>query len=199
MFQFHFKHGTLDAIHAGVTADHGVVVFFSLAVVAENHHFFAQGDVVGDYSTGLTPSTTYWYAYYASNSLGERFAQPSRAFTTLGLVPVVDDSAGASAVSGTNATLNGVLADGTSAHVYIYWGTNTNSWSNTNDAGTVSQGVPFAVTVNNLSYSTHYYYRCFATNATGSAWATAIPSFTTADAPPPTYTWSGAAGNSVTS
>src|SRR3954471_3616386 len=42
VFQFDAQNRALDAIHATVPADHAVVIFFGLAVIAQRHHGVAQ-------------------------------------------------------------------------------------------------------------------------------------------------------------
>jgi len=100
-------------------------------------------------------------------------------------VPAVDNSTGASSVMSISATLNGTLTDtgGVPTQVYVYWGETdggtTFSWDHTNDLGTNAAG-PLSVPVTSLIPDQMYYYRFYATNADGAAWAVATTNFQTA-------------------
>ncbi|MFC1499368.1 choice-of-anchor D domain-containing protein, partial [Verrucomicrobiota bacterium] len=96
-------------------------------------------------------------------------------------IPIVANSTPMD-VSPSTATLNGILADGVQADVYVYWGTNDGGtdpaqWSNTGLLSSVNQG-GFTYPVSGLDMTTTYYYNFCATNAAGSDWATS-DSFTT--------------------
>ena len=132
--------------------------------------------------TGLTPSTNYYYRFYATNVIGAVWASPSTNFTTLG-PPVVDNGGGAANIGIGTATLQGNLTVGGSANVYIYWGasdggTTQTNWTTNAYLGTLGQGA-FSTNVSGLFYGLQYYYRCYATNACGSAWASSTTNFTT--------------------
>jgi hypothetical protein len=110
----------------------------------------------------------------------------SAGYGTAGTVaPTVTNAAGATAITDTSATLNGNLTStgGAATTVHIYWGladggTDSGSWDHDINLGTLSAGA-FLSSISSLSPSTTYYYRCFATNSAGSAWAGATSSFTT--------------------
>jgi len=103
--------------------------------------------------------------------------------------PTVTNSTGASNITSTSARLNGELTSNGNADttVHIYWGDN--------DAGTTPTGQPggwdndvnlgikpigtLYTDISGLTNGTAYYYRCFATNSAGSAWASSTASFTT--------------------
>ena len=127
--------------------------------------------------TGLSSGTLYYYRFYATNVDGEVWANSSKSFTTL-IQPAVNNGWGAGPVSFTTATLSGNLTSGTLANVYIYWGGNTNNWANTNSLGNRANGV-FWSGISGLSEGSVYYYRCYATNYCGGAWAADIVTFTT--------------------
>jgi formylglycine-generating enzyme required for sulfatase activity len=101
-------------------------------------------------------------------------------------VPIVDNSGGAGNITGTSADLNGnLLSDGGFSPVdcYFYYGTtdggtNKGSWDNFISVGPMSLG-PFLWNVSGLTTNTFYYYRTYATNSTGEAWAPASTNFTT--------------------
>ncbi len=99
--------------------------------------------------------------------------------------PAVNNTNGASSVLSISATLNGTLTStgGVPTQVYVYWGTTDGgttfgSWGLTNNLGTNGIGsLSFAAT--NLTPNQTYYYRFFATNVDGSAWAVATTNFKT--------------------
>ena len=56
MAQLDAEHGGLDSIHATIPADHGVMIFADLSVVAQDADRFVEGGVVGDDSAGFPES-----------------------------------------------------------------------------------------------------------------------------------------------
>jgi len=103
----------------------------------------------------------------------------------LALPPTVDNANGATNVLAVSAVLNGTLTStgGLPTQVYVYWGetdggTNFGNWGNTNNLGTNAAG-PLSLIVTNLMPNQTYYYRFYATNSAGAAWANATTNFTT--------------------
>ena len=106
-----------------------------------------------------------------------------------GPVPAVNNASGATGVSLSSATLNGILTDGGSAAATakIYWGpadgmANDGAWAySTNVAGPVSEGIPFScnITIPSPVFGAPYYYRCFVSNAFGTGWSTNAAIFLT--------------------
>ncbi|MDD5522887.1 MAG: DUF2341 domain-containing protein [Kiritimatiellae bacterium] len=98
--------------------------------------------------------------------------------------PTIDNGIGPSSIMTNTAVLNGsYTSTGATAEVYIYWGTsdggtNKGSWANVFTNGELSFGT-FSNAVTNLYYGLRYYYRCYATNATGESWSPVTSSFTT--------------------
>ncbi len=148
----------------------------------------------------LSPGTVYYYRCYGTNDYGEGWSEIA-AFTTgvevtgsfvggsydgydldVGLSSLgwlsVDNAQGATNVTDTSAWLNGTLvgtSNGVAAVVLVYWGaanggTNRDAWSHTNDFGSVAEGAVLTTNIN-VSANTLYYYRFYATNAAGEAWA----------------------------
>jgi hypothetical protein len=132
-------------------------------------------------AAGLTQDTEYHYTFRATNANDSFWATPSITFSTVSQ-PDINNGSGATPGVG-YAALNGNLAAGTLADVYVYWGTidggtNTSDWANTNNLGTLSEGA-FNTNATSLLYGETYYYRCYATNAVGEDWADSTDSFTT--------------------
>ncbi|MCE9614963.1 MAG: right-handed parallel beta-helix repeat-containing protein [Lentisphaerae bacterium] len=98
--------------------------------------------------------------------------------------PQVNNEAGASPVLPDSATLNGELTQGSpNPRVLMAWGdniggTSTSQWDRVEDLGTIGVGA-FARTVNGLLANKTYYYRCYASNSLGEAWAPTNAVFTT--------------------
>jgi hypothetical protein len=133
--------------------------------------------------TGLTPGATYYYRFYASNSAGVVWSDPAALFTTAS-PPSINISSGATSITPLSAQLNGDLTAGGNASVTVYWGINdggttASNWQYTNSLGMLSVGA-FSCNINGLNPSTAYSYRCYATNAAGSAWADSTASFLSA-------------------
>jgi hypothetical protein len=106
-------------------------------------------------------------------------------------VPAVDNNGGATNLAPGVARLRGTLAGGP-ADMSIVWGTadggTDGSWANTNVLLNVGDG-PFSCDVGNLLYGLTYYYRCFASNGSGTDWAPDTAGFTTLKP------WGGAAAS----
>jgi hypothetical protein len=99
------------------------------------------------------------------------------------VAPTVTNASGATGVTNTTATLNGNLTSTGNATttVHIYWGDNdggttTGNWDTYINLGTRSVGA-FSSPLTGLTTGTTYYYRCYATNSAGSAWAASSSSF----------------------
>jgi hypothetical protein len=107
------------------------------------------------------------------------------------VAPTIANAPGSTKLSGTGATLCGTLTGGNAADVSVHWGTAPNALTHVNHLGTLSEGL-FSTTVSDLAISTVHYYRCFASNALGTAWAETASSFLS---PAQRFTWTGAATN----
>lgn len=140
-----------------------------------------------DYSTNvvdLTPGTTNSYRYYAINTTGPTWSDP-QSYSTL-IEPAVTNGVGYTELGMFSVRLNGQVTQGYPLpRAVICWGdndagnTSTSDWDHVIDMGTPGVGVAFSNLVTGLTHSTAYFYRCYATNASGGAWATETFSFTT--------------------
>lgn len=138
-----------------------------------------QGDYLSYQALGLTPNTWYWYTYYASNQSGDAWGEPTqRTFKTYG-PPAVNNNPGATWIGMSVATLNGTLTNGVSANVSIYWWSDNAPVTNVLTLGAARTEGAFSTTIAGLLPGTHYWYRCWASNIYGTAWADSATSFTT--------------------
>lgn len=136
--------------------------------------------------TGLWGNQTYYYAYWATNAYGTNVATPMSFLTVPLTAPAVDNGAGAASVGLTNASLQGtVLAGNPAPNVWIYWGL-TNGGTTAADwtRGALNLGVlplgGFSSNVTGLAANQTNWYRCFASNSSGTAWADSSTNFVTA-------------------
>ncbi len=94
----------------------------------------------------------------------------------------------ATGVTTDSATLNGTVTDtgGEDPEVHVCWGSTdegiTGGWDNDVNLGTLGLE-PFSTALSSLSPGTTYYFRCYGTNAGGTAWAASTASFSTAPLP----------------
>ncbi|MCE9615404.1 MAG: DUF2341 domain-containing protein [Lentisphaerae bacterium] len=140
-----------------------------------------EGAVVSQAVSGLLASATCYYAFHATNAVGtvDAWGQPSLHFTPLG-VPAINNAAGA--VGGAEVvTLRGELTAGYRAEVSVYWGRTdggmTTNWEHVIPLGDRPSDAFQTVVTPALGFD--YRYRCFASNAYGTAWAPAAGRFST--------------------
>ena len=136
--------------------------------------------------SGLQANQTYWYTTYGSNGLGEAWAGIPRSFTTF-TSPLINNTNGALITAVNEALLRGTLTAGGRADVNVYWGltdggTNASAWQNTNTLSATPEGA-FSTNITGVWYGLTYYYRTYATNTAGEAWASTTESFTPVRAP----------------
>ena len=141
--------------------------------------------------TGLTPGTPYYFRNRAVNSSGTVWAAATASFTTgVATAPAVANLT-PTGVTGISATLRGQVTNAGNdvPVVKVYFGpsdggTSAASWQTA--YALPAQSGAFSQLASPLTPLTTYYYRCFAQNAAGSAWAPATQTFTTpAYTPPP--------------
>ena len=143
----------------------------------------------GAFSTGisgLTPSTSYYFRCFASNSAGDNWADSTATFST-GAPPdpptVVNNPA--TGISFVQADLNGTVTatGGETPNVTIYYGDNDGSTTPGSWDESVSIGAhsgAFTTDLFGLTHDTTYYFRAFVQNSGGSDWAPSTADFTTA-------------------
>jgi len=121
---------------------------------------------------GLSPVTTYYYRFYASNSVGPAWATPA-ASSRQSAPPLSTTAAGQAISLAAGARLNGNLTAGGYADVTVYWGTTdggttASSWQHASSLGAFNEG-SFWYDLGGLTPTTQYYYRYYASNASGPA------------------------------
>jgi formylglycine-generating enzyme required for sulfatase activity len=112
----------------------------------------------------------------------------------LAQAPSVDNSGGPSGITASSATLNGNLTStgsDTNAVVTFFWGltdggTNPAAWSFQDFIGPRTAGL-FSTVVTSLPSNTMFFYRSYASNAFGDAWAPSSVSFQTQGGQPPYF------------
>ncbi|MEM7391450.1 MAG: PA14 domain-containing protein, partial [Verrucomicrobiota bacterium] len=185
---------TSVVLHAELIAEvaqFGVDVFYGTTDGATNPASWDESRFLGTWTnvastnlsitvTGLLPNTTYSFGFRASSCVTDLWDAASLSFETLGL-PSIDNGGGATNIQTTNATLQGTLTAGSMAEVWIYWGDNDGgtvkaNWDHQVNLGTLGEGA-FSNIAGNLMYGPCYFYRAYASNAVGEAWAPATTNF----------------------
>lgn len=150
--------------------------------------------------SSLSAQTTYYYTFYASNTVADSWAAPASSFTTLApatsAAPTIANAA-ATGVTTNTATLNGTLTStgNLPTQVWVYWGTSDlgqtrSGWAASASLGTSTVG-GLTQSATGLTTNTTYYYRYYASNSAGTAWGSPATSFTTlspSSTNPPTVT-----------
>ncbi|MEM7391676.1 MAG: hypothetical protein AAF492_04940, partial [Verrucomicrobiota bacterium] len=130
--------------------------------------------------SNLLPTTNY-YTWRMTNCREEIWASPSQSL--FGEVLVNNHSGPTPGVG--SAELTAALEIGQPADVTIFWGdndggTSPGTWDNM--ILFTNRGVgPISATVTGLLYGVPYFYRAYATNLTGDAWADSTTNFKTMD------------------
>ena len=134
--------------------------------------------LLGSQALAATGATNVWYSGGSYDGSDIRSASAA-------LFPLsVNNASGATNVTIANAWLNGMLlstSNGESAKVYAYWGptdatTDRGLWTNTVEIGDFTDGQMVTIQVG-VEPSVMYYYRFYATNGVGEAWASTSASF----------------------
>ncbi len=129
---------------------------------------------------GGSPLQTLYYRCYITNVLGVMWAAPSVGYKLHGPPELRNERA---ILRADSVILRGTVDDtnGYPTTAWICWGTadggtNAGAWNTVQLIGNVSNG-PFAFIVSNLTEHARYYYRAYATNSFGEAWAETTASF----------------------
>jgi len=147
----------------GVTTNYGS--FSATNSLAATNALFAVANLLGS----LAPGTTYHFQLVAANSAGATYG-PDASFTTAIAAPFTTTLA-ASAVTGTNATLNGTVnPNGAITTAYFQYGLTTNygSFSVTNTLAVTNQTLAVSSLVSNLVLGTTYHFQLVAANSVGT-------------------------------
>ena len=180
---------TLNGMLDAEGAAYDVYVYWGTTDGGTNAGAWANTNMIGSFSdlasvalsypaSGLAADTEHFYTYEARNTGGSLWAEPSMSFRTV-IAPTISNAA-ATDVTGNSAKLNATLDAGGSADATIYWGTTDGggapgAWDGTNALGAVVDG-PISTDVS-LIANQAYYYRAYATNASGADWADSTASF----------------------
>jgi hypothetical protein len=147
---------------------------------------------------GLTPGITYHYRVAATNSNGAGYSTDG-SFTTLGPPEVWTLSA--TAVTATNATLNGTVNPNSSpTTAWFQWGTTTN-YGNLTPAtgmGSGTNALPLSAPLAGLTLGVTYHFRVAATNSYGTVYGSDQSFAMTTLPPPEVYTLSATAVSATT-
>ena len=162
-----------------------------------------DGSDIGTFSHtlhNLELNTTYYYRPYATNTCGTSYG-PQKSFTTQSGLPTVlinnvSDTTATSAVCGGSISNNGGFAVSDKG---LVWSTSQYPTLNDNHISLGSGDAPFVGSLTNLSISTTYYVRAYATNSQGTAYSGQREFTTSNGLPTVTTTNASKSGNSVVS
>ena len=159
-----------------------------------------SGTGSGAYSksiAGLAPSTTYYFKAFASNSAGTVYGEVKQFATKAAVPPTVQTNA-ATAITATSATFGGNVTAAGNDPVTVrgfVWGTSSSNLSNNVECGSGTGS--FTKEITGLTHSTTYYYKAYATNATGTSYGQ-IKSFATTTLTAPAVQTNAATSISMT-
>ena len=184
--------------HGGTTS---TVRGFVYGTSAENlADSVTSGTGSGAYSkeiAGLTPSTTYYFKAFASNSAGTVYGEVKQFATKAAVTPTVQTNA-ATSITATTATFNGNVTAAGNDPVTVrgfMWGTSSSNLSNNVESGSGTGS--FTKEITGLTHSTTYYYKAYATNAAGTSYGQE-KSFATTTITAPTVQTNAASSISMT-
>jgi hypothetical protein len=135
----------------------------------------SQSETFSTDISGLDPNTTYYYRCFAADSDSYDWADSSAEFTTLPGSPSVENI-NVSKTSHGHIMLTGQVTyvGEEIPNVIIYWGENDGAvvaeeWDHYEELG--PQSGQFSTTISGLISGHVYYFRCYAFNSFGGAWA----------------------------
>src|SRR2546428_2975158 len=89
--QLHLEHSSLDSIHATIPADHLVVIFSRLAVIAKDTNFFIDSSVVCDHPSRFAEgSEVFAWVETEAASVAQRPSSLTFVFRAVGLGSILD-------------------------------------------------------------------------------------------------------------
>lgn len=151
-------------------------------------------DVVADWAAGIAPDLGFCVWFRDNNNYNFYYREFSTEtapvlfidYTPAPDTPVVSNHGGAVNVLFTTATLQGLLSStgAAPAEARIYYGRedmypSTNGWEGMVLIGSPQEPGRFSADVSGLEDGIDYFYRCYAVNACGEAWADPAATFTT--------------------
>lgn len=151
------------------------------------------GTQTGTFTTpisGLVPGGTYFFTARGSNSAGLAWVLPAQSFETLPVPPTVE-TLPASLVGSRSATvgLNVLSTGGEVPIVTVFYGptdggATAGTWAASQVLG--QRAGPATALLTNLATNTDYFFRAYAQNSAGGAWAPASLAFRTLEVGVPT-------------
>ena len=185
--------GTISNDGGGTVTNRGVCWSSSTSTPTIANTKTTDGIGIGTYSsslTGLTASTTYYYRAYATNSAGTSYGTTRNFLTNSISTPTISSTSSATSITQTTAVSGGTISiDGGSAVTArgICWSSSTSSPTTSLITKTVDgSGIgTFTSTLSDLTASTTYYVRAYATNSIGTDYGS-YKSFTTSALTTPT-------------
>ena len=141
-----------------------------------DNSFISNGNGTGSFTieiSGLTSATTYYVRAYATNSEGTSYGE-QKTFTTLQYIqlPTVTTTI-VTNVTSTTATSGGNVTDDGGATVTargVCWSTSPDPTINDNKTTDGNGTGAFTSQLTNLTHSTTYYIRAYATNSEGTSY-----------------------------
>lgn len=132
----------------------------------------------------LELNTTYYYRAYATNTCGTTYGT-QKSFTTTNGLPIVTINS-VSGITATTAVCGGTISNNGGFSVSdkgFVWSVTQYPTLNDNHISLGSGNAPFTGSITNLSISTTYYVRAYATNSNGTSYSSQ-QSFTTSNGLP---------------
>jgi len=140
-----------------------------------DNSFISNGNGTGSFTieiSGLTSATTYYIRAYATNSEGTSYGE-QKSFTTLQNIELPTVTTIVTNVTSTTATSGGNVTDDGGATVTargVCWSTSPDPTINDNKTTDGNGMGAFTSQLTNLTHSTTYYIRAYATNSEGTSY-----------------------------
>lgn len=155
-------------------SDKGLVWSTSQYPTMNDYHIsLGSGDTPFSGSmTNLLMGTTYYVRTYATNTNGTTYSSIQKTFTTTDGLPTVSTNTVANVATSSAVCGGSISSDGgyPVSDKGLVWGTSQMPTLSSNHISLGSGNAPFSGTMTNLSLSTTYYVRAYATNANGTTY-----------------------------